>query len=231
MSYIEKRCDRIRSLSPPWIPSAVIEKKTALRGKAKSKDSSKNKMAAKKNSILGILGTREDLTRNQIADILTAITEDLSPINKIICPEEGSSSIHIETWADNNKIQFESYKSDWTTNGKASRAIRDKRIETEAKYFLIFLGPRSDYYKKVADRIALTECENGAVFIQPYSLKEPIEQLIIEQPEKKPLPFSSQLKAHDHTSNKRKDHSQQLLQGQQSLLSYLKTSSKMDQST
>ena len=244
MSYLKDSCDRLRSLSPPWVPSPIIEKKTQhgtelVTGHSKRKSVSvfanKNKMSltasSNKDSILGILGQRQDLTRDQITDILNAITEDLLPINKIICPEEGSSSIHIETWADNNKIPFESYKSDWTTNGKASRAIRDKQIESEAKYFLIFLGPRSDYYKQVAERIALKGGDDVSVFIQPYSLKESIEQLIIEQPEKKPLSSSSPIKERGRTLNKRKAHSQPLLTDQQSLLSYLKTSSKMDHLT
>jgi hypothetical protein len=233
LTTIKQQSYKLRSLSPPWIPSSY---ELDIKEKSKKKVSKKKTMASdkskkEKDNILGILGQRQDLSRDQISDILNAITEDLPPINKIICPEEGTSSIHIETWADNNKIPFQSCKSDWTTNGKASRAIRDKHIETEAKFFLIFIGPRSDYYKQVAERIALKEGDDAAVFIQPYSLKEPIEQLIIEQPLKKPPPSSFQLKERGRTLDKRKDHSQQLSIDQPSLLQYLKTSSKKDQMT
>ena len=218
-----------RSLSPPWTPTPEYKTETKSASKtvkmAKTPKTSKTPKIPKttKENTLAVLGTRQDLSKDQIADILNVLLENLpsTGLDKVIYPAEGVSSIHVETWAEKNKYKTESVESDWKSNGKSSRAIRDKQIEVQGKYFLIFVGPRSLHYKQVADRIIAQQTaknEECIVFIQPYLLKEPIEQLIVE-------PFiessSPPLKEFGRTSNKKRGRSPFQSQKQGKMTDYL----------
>ena len=223
ITYVEM-LTKSRSLSPPWIPAPEYEK-VSPKSKTKTKQVGIKKMSKdfKKENTLAVLGTRQDLSKDQIADILNVLLENLpsNKLDKVIYPAEGVSSIHVETWAENNKYKTESIESDWKSNGKSSRAIRDKQIEQHGKYFLIFVGPRSLHYRQVADRIILqstTTEQECIVFIQPYSLKEPIEQLIVE-----PSIESSPdlLKEYGRTSNKKRGRSPCQSQKQGKMTDYL----------
>lgn len=212
-----------RSLSPPWTPAPEYEYETETKRTRATKMTRMTKTTKYKENTLAVLGTRQDLTKDQVADILNVLLENLpSPtIDKVVYPAEGVSSIHVETWAEKKKYNTESIESDWKSNGRSSRAIRDKQIEQQGKYFLIFVGPRSPYYRNVAERIIAQHTaknEECIVFIQPYSLKEPIEQLIVESIIESASP---PLKERGRTSNKKRGHSPCQSQKQGKLTDYL----------
>jgi hypothetical protein len=213
-----------RSLSPPWTPVPEYESAKPAK-KATAKGTKVSKSTSIKENVLAVLGTRQDLSREQVADILNVVLENLpTTIDKVAYPSEGVSSIHVETWAENKKYKTESIESDWKSNGKSSRAIRDRQLEQQGKYFLIFTGPRSQHYKQVADRIIAQQTaknEECVVFIQPYSLKEPIEQFVIETHEKMPQASSDPVKERGRTSSKKRGHSPSQSQKQSKLTDYL----------
>ena len=228
ITYVEMLTQtQSRSLSPPWIPDLEYSQVTP-KSKTKRKEVGIKKMSKElqKENTLAVLGTRQDLSKDNITDILNILLENLpssKKLDKIIYPSEGISSIHIETWADNNKYKTESIESDWKLNGKSSRAIRDKQIEQQGKYFLIFVGPRSLHYRQVADRIIAQQTaknEECIIFIQPYSLKEPIELLIVE-PSIETSSSSDLPKECGRTSNKKRGRSPHQSQKQGKMTDYL----------
>ena len=106
--------------------------------------------------ILGVLGARNALTKQIMQDeILGPILDDLGEKpKKILLPAEPLSSTYIECWASRQDIPVDLIKSDWVRNGRRAGVLRDAGIEKEATALLIFEGPKSQYYKELAERIA-----------------------------------------------------------------------------
>jgi hypothetical protein len=95
-------------------------------------------------TVLGIVGTRADITGPDVAaDLLSLIVDDIGRPTHILLPSEGDSSIHIETWAIKQDIEVACLEADWRRQGRRAKAVRDAQIVTQATHFLIFGGPRS----------------------------------------------------------------------------------------
>ena len=127
---------------------------------------------------LGIIGSRQDLTQNQLIDMLTLILQEIGkPPEKMILPAEGISSIYISDWADSLKIPTQIYESDWRRHQRRAKIYRDARIQKESTHFLIFLNKRSQFNEKLSERLS----KHNTVFT--VNNKNEIEQIILSSPE------------------------------------------------
>jgi hypothetical protein len=109
------------------------------------------------NHHLGILGTHGKINKNIIIDdiLIPAINEFNIILTHISIPFEGESSIYIEDYFERQKDapHIIRYSLDWKKNGPSSRNIRDSHIINNSSYFIIFLGKKSDYYTKMAEKL------------------------------------------------------------------------------
>lgn len=130
---------------------------------------------------LGVIGSRTDATEQRIQEeVLFPILEELGRMpDKMLLPDEGSSSIYISDWADTMKIPSQVYQCDWQRHGKRAKIFRDARIQEESTHFIIFLQKRSEFNEKLATRLAR---KGYRVFTIAYS-DWSIEELIIGQDE------------------------------------------------
>lgn len=104
---------------------------------------------------LGILGTRNDITStSDAAELMSIITADIGMPQELYIPQEGESSIHIDTWAFRKGIPVESLAMDWRRFGKRAKAVRDSAIMRQSTHFLIFGGPRSTKPVETAKALA-----------------------------------------------------------------------------
>lgn len=106
--------------------------------------------------ILGILGSRNALTKQILQDeILNPVLDDLGgKIDRILLPADSLSSTFIECWAGRKDIPCAAIKSDFVNYGRKASVMRDLRIEKECTCFIVFEGPRSQYYMNKATQIA-----------------------------------------------------------------------------
>lgn len=120
--------------------------------------------------ILGVLGSR-NITQYQefVRDVMDPMIKEFNKkkdiqrafsIEKmvqlpdlILCGSEGPVASLLQSWAERNDIEFRTVQPDWRLNPKRARAIRDSQIAKEASQFLLFRGPRSDYYEKMATKL------------------------------------------------------------------------------
>ena len=106
--------------------------------------------------VLGVLGSSNakawtmDLLVKSIIDPFTQEQERCP--ERILLPADGATSLLLETWAGKNKVEVKAYEADWVRLGRRARALRDAQILKEATHLLLFLGPRSDMYEKIAIR-------------------------------------------------------------------------------
>ena len=105
---------------------------------------------------LGVIGSRTDATEQRLQEeVLFPILQELGRMpDKMLLPEEGSSSIYISDWADTMKIPSQVYQCDWQRHGKRAKIFRDARIQEESTHFIIFLQKRSEFNEKLATRLA-----------------------------------------------------------------------------
>jgi hypothetical protein len=105
---------------------------------------------------LGVLGARNAISKQILQDeILNPILDDLdSKIERILFPSEPVSSAYIDCWAQRQNIPTEAIKPDWIAQGRRAGVLRDAQIEKTSGALLIFEGPKSQYYKELAERIA-----------------------------------------------------------------------------
>jgi len=115
---------------------------------------------------LGVIGSRQDLSQNQLIEMLVLILQECGkPPEKIIIPAEGASSIYISDWADSLKIPTQIYESDWRRHQRRAKIYRDARIQKESTHFLIFLNKRSQFNEKLSERLA----KKNTVFTVNYN--------------------------------------------------------------
>lgn len=153
-----------------------------------------------KTNNIGILGTHGKINKNIIVDdiILPAINQfNIAKLTHVFMPFEGESSIYIEDYFERckNKPQIIQYSLDWKKNGPSSRNLRDTQIINNSTYFIIFLGKKSTYYEKMAEKLVkkgkhvitvsyidyqLTVLEPYIKEISPPQKKKRIDKSIIE---------------------------------------------------
>ena len=110
---------------------------------------------------LGVLGKTESITPLHVAD------EIMNPLlslwermpDKMILPDEGTSSALLNLWAERNEIELQSLQADYFRLGRKAGFVRDAMIVKECTHLLIFLGQRSQKY----EQIALREAKKGKI--------------------------------------------------------------------
>lgn len=128
---------------------------------------------------LGILGSRDDATPDKIRDeLIIPILSELGRCpERLTLPAEGYSSIFLQDWAEQTKVQVQTYECDWKRHGRRAKIFRDGRIEKESTHFLIFLNKKSAFYESVATRLVK---KGAVVFTVAYGTWE-LEQLVLEK--------------------------------------------------
>jgi hypothetical protein len=125
-------------------------------------------LAKGKPLFLGVIGSRTDATEQKIREeIMNPILQELGrPPDRLLLPEEGTSSIFLSDWADSLKLPNQVYTADWQRHQRRAKIFRDARIQEESTHFLIFLNKRSDFNEKLATRLAR---KGHMVFTVSYS--------------------------------------------------------------
>jgi hypothetical protein len=110
---------------------------------------------------LGILGKTESITplhvAEEIMNPLLSLWERMP--DKMILPDEGTSSALLNLWAERNEIDIQSLQADYFRLGRKAGFVRDAMIVKECTHLLVFLGQRSQKY----EQIALREAKKGKI--------------------------------------------------------------------
>ena len=134
--------------------------------------------------IMGILGhTNKQSEQSLIETVLTPLLQEFGRVpDRILLPSEGNSSIYLQEWADSLRIKTQVFHSDWKRHGKIAQILRDDRIKQESTHILLFVGPRSTTWEKVATSLA-----RKGTYVVTSSNAEPIVhwQLDAEVPDRK----------------------------------------------
>jgi hypothetical protein len=127
--------------------------------------------------ILGVLGATEKLNKQSIHDTIMnpILAEQGRMPSSLLLPSEGTSSTLLAIWAERFKVPCAEYECDWRTLGKRARAMRDSRIVKEATHLILFCGPKSDYYEKLAAR----ELKKGRVIYTVNSTNQELEEWVL----------------------------------------------------
>ncbi len=106
--------------------------------------------------ILGILGSRNDCTQQQVIEsVLMPICSALGRLpDSLILPEEGISAMYLSDWADRLHIPSKVYECDWRTHQRRAKILRDARIQKESTHFLVFCNKRSQANEQLGIRLA-----------------------------------------------------------------------------
>ena len=123
---------------------------------------------------LGILGSRNDMTKQDICEkVLHPMIDTVGKLpEKILVPTEGTSNIYIGDWAEKQKIPIAQYHSDWRRDGKKARVLRDSRILQEATHLICVNGPKSDYYERLGSKWLK---KKSGVFVLEYPTQELVQ--------------------------------------------------------
>ena len=141
---------------------------------------------------LGILGSRTDATHEKILEeVLMPILQELGrPPDKVLLPEEGTSTIYISDWADSLKIPSQLYQCDWQRHGKRARLFRDVRIQEESTHFIVFLNKRSEFNEKLGTRLARKGYRVFTVAYKDWSIEELVVSSLRDRQETEQPPQS-----------------------------------------
>ena len=103
---------------------------------------------------LGVLGKREDISRDTFFDkILHPLMEILGRMPDIIyLPSDGMSSALVGAWAERCGVKTETITAEWHRLGRKAVALRDSRILKSSTHLLIFEQPKSEYIVKLGIR-------------------------------------------------------------------------------
>lgn len=127
---------------------------------------------------LGVLGTHEGATQEQIEEIMVLLLQCLERFpERIIMPSEGRNNMYISDWADRHRLITQVYGADWHKHNRRAIIFRDTRIIKESTDFLIFLNKRSEANEKTALRLSK---QGKRVFTVDYHTWT-MEELIIEK--------------------------------------------------
>ena len=134
--------------------------------------------------IMGILGhTNKQSEQSLIETVLTPLLQEFGRVpDRVLLPSEGNSSIYLQEWAESLRIKTQIFHSDWKRHGKIAQILRDDRIKQESTHVLLFVGPRSTKWEKVATSLA-----RKGVYVVTSSNDEPLVhwQLDAEVPDRK----------------------------------------------
>ena len=109
---------------------------------------------AYKNLCLGVLGKREDISREDFFEkIIHPLMELLGKMPDIvILPSDGMSSALVGAWADRCGVKTETLTAEWHKLGRKAVCLRDSRILKSSTHLLIFEQPKSEYIVKLGIR-------------------------------------------------------------------------------
>ena len=109
---------------------------------------------AYKKVCLGVLGKREDISRDAFFEkILHPLMEILGCMPDIIyLPSDGMSSALVGAWADRCNIKTETLTAEYHRLGRKAVCLRDSRILKSSTHLLIFEQPKSEYIVKLGIR-------------------------------------------------------------------------------
>jgi hypothetical protein len=109
---------------------------------------------AYKQVCLGVLGKREDISREAFFDkIIHPLMELLGRMPDIVyLPSDGMSSALVGAWADRCGVKTETLTAEWHRLGRKAVALRDSRILKSSTHLLIFEQPKSEYTVKLGIR-------------------------------------------------------------------------------
>jgi hypothetical protein len=103
---------------------------------------------------LGIIGKREDIYKEDLHEkVINPLLKALGQMpDKIILPNEGTSTALLGIWGERAKLPVEQIAADWARYNRMSFKIRDARIVKESTILLLFQGPKSEYIPKLGIR-------------------------------------------------------------------------------
>ena len=103
---------------------------------------------------LGVLGKREDISREEFYDkIIHPMMSLLGKLpDKVLVASEGTTSAITKIWAERCAIKSESIVADWHRFGRRACVLRDARILKEATHLLLFEQPRSEAILRIGVR-------------------------------------------------------------------------------
>ena len=134
--------------------------------------------------IMGILGhTNKQSEQSLIETVLTPLLQEFGRVpDRVLLPSEGNSSIYLQEWAESLHVATQIFHSDWKRHGKIAQILRDDRIKQESTHILLFVGPRSTTWEKVATSLA-----RKGTYVVTSSIGEPLVhwQLDAEVPDRK----------------------------------------------
>lgn len=133
--------------------------------------------------IMGVLGhTNKQSERYLLDTVLTPLLQEFGRVpDRILLPSEGHSSIYLQEWAESLHISTQIFYSDWKRHGKIAQLLRDNRIKQESTHILLFVGPRSTTWEKVATSLA-----RKGIYVVTSSSAEPlVHWQLDEEPDRK----------------------------------------------
>ena len=103
---------------------------------------------------LGVIGKREDISKVDLHEkIVNPLLKALGEMpDKILLPNEGTSSALLSIWAERTEIPADQIAADWQRYNRMSFKIRDGRIVKDSSILLLFQGPKSEYLPKLGVR-------------------------------------------------------------------------------
>lgn len=103
---------------------------------------------------LGVLGKREDISRNDFFEkIMNPLMELLGRVpDTIYLPSDGMTSALVSVWAERCGVKSETLTAEWHKLGRKAVCLRDSRIIKSATHLLIFEQPKSEYLVKLGIR-------------------------------------------------------------------------------
>jgi len=133
--------------------------------------------------IMGILGhTNKQSEQSLIETVLTPLLQEFGRVpDRILLPSEGNSSIYLQEWADSLRIKTQVFHSDWKRHGKIAQILRDDRIKQESTHVLLFVGPRSKTWEKVATSLA----RKGTYVVTSSNAEPLVHWQLAEVPDRK----------------------------------------------
>lgn len=143
--------------------------------------------------ILGVLGARNSLTKHILQEeILDPVFNDLNKKpTRVLLPAEPLSSTFIECWAARKDIHVDLLRSDYAAHGRRAGVLRDARIEKDATAYIVFEGPKSSFYMKLAERIAKKYPDRPVYLIASNT----VSPVLLEVEQVKPAFISDDLEA------------------------------------
>jgi hypothetical protein len=140
--------------------------------------------------IVGILGTSTYYEASHINQLIETIQTVWGKPTHLIFQQAGNVAMHIDTWAEDEKIPITAVQPEWSKHGPRACMMVNSKIEKEATHIVIIRSPRArsdkmltkaEYLstKKGKECLVLMNVEtDGSVVIDHYEVptkpKKPI---------------------------------------------------------